>query len=89
MPHRQVTENVMFFRILALCLGASLCAGCAVVDATTSVASAGVSVASTTVKTGAHAVGAVGRAIFRKSNGKCYTSDDKGREVRIECPTAK
>ena len=77
----------MFLKVLALCAAASLCSGCAVVDATTSVASAGGSVVSTTVKTGAHAVGAGGRAIFRKSKGKCYTSDDRGREVRIECPT--
>lgn len=76
----------MFLKILALCAAASLCSGCAVVDATTSVASAGVSVAAGTVKLAARGVGAGGRAIFQKSKGKCYTSDDRGREVRIECP---
>lgn len=72
--------------LLAGTLGsAPICAGCSVVNATASVASLGVNAATTTVKAGASVAGAAGHAVFRKSDGTCYSVDGEGKQTRVRC----
>jgi len=72
--------------VLSMLAASLACAGCAVVDLGANVASAGVSVATGTIKAGAHVAGAAGGVVFRKHHGKCYAVDADGKETRMDCP---